>query len=76
MFGSKASENWEKYGSEDPYYGVLAHDRYHKKTLDIETRQSFFDSGSGYIDNVVDKITKYIDADFSPKNALDFGCGV
>ena len=34
MFWKNASENWEKYGADDPYYGVLSHDRYHKEIMD------------------------------------------
>jgi len=76
MFGKNASENWEKYGAEDPYYGVLSHDRYHMGALDNDAKRAFFESGSDYIDNVVNIITKYIDSGFSPENSLDFGCGV
>lgn len=76
MFWKNASENWEKFGSDDPYYGVLSHDRYHKEAMDGDTRQAFFDSGSEYIDDVVNKIIKHVSPEFSPSNSLDFGCGV
>ena len=76
MFWRNASENWEKYGADDPYYGVLSHDRYHKGILDGDSRQDFFDSGSEYIDVIVNKIIKHIDPEFAPDNSLDFGCGV
>ena len=76
MFDSNTDKEWEKFGKDDPYFGVLAHDKYHKIHLSDENREEFFNSGFNYIDHVLEKIKQHIDPTFTIKKALDFGCGV
>jgi SAM-dependent methyltransferase len=44
--------------------------------LNPTARIDFFKSGENHVDGVMNTIKKYIDPTFSPKTALDFGCGV
>jgi cyclopropane fatty-acyl-phospholipid synthase-like methyltransferase len=76
MFRSDTDKEWEIYGKDDPYFGVITHDKFHKCNLTDENKEEFFRSGSIYIDNVLKKIRQHIDPTFTIKEALDFGCGV
>jgi SAM-dependent methyltransferase len=68
--------DWQAWGSKDPYYGVLSESRFRRESLSADARRQFFDSGRRHIAHVFDDIVKSVDPDFSPRNALDFGCGV
>jgi ubiquinone/menaquinone biosynthesis C-methylase UbiE len=76
MFNSNTDKEWEEFGKDDPYFGVLTSDKYHKSNLTDEGREDFFKSGFSYIDEVIEKVRLHIDPDFTIKRALDFGCGV
>jgi len=67
---------WEKFGAEDPYYGVITEEIYRKKNLTEEIKEKFFNSGSVYITNILEKVNKHLDSNYRPKKVLDFGCGV
>lgn len=65
---------WEKFGREDPYYGVLASDRFAADKI-VENRDEFFASGR----HSVSQIIKRYEDHFGPlprNRALDHGCGV
>ena len=67
---------WERYGQEDPYYGVLTDVRYRGKSLDESARRDFFASGEEHVGSVIDGVRRWVDPDFEPATVLDFGCGV
>ena len=65
---------WQKWGRDDPYYGVLADDRFTAARI-ADHRAAFFESGR---DTVAKVIARYEHA-FGPLKrgrALDHGCGV
>jgi 2-polyprenyl-3-methyl-5-hydroxy-6-metoxy-1,4-benzoquinol methylase len=65
---------WERWGRQDPYYGVLADEKYRKENIG-NTSEDFFESGHLHLSNVLQEIEKH----FGPvpkTSALDFGCGV
>ncbi len=67
-------EAWKKWGREDPYYGVLSHDRFRANVIG-EHRNEFFDSGRATVDHVLAQHEQQ----FGPSRrsrALDHGCGV
>ena len=72
----RSDAHWERYGKEDPYYGVWVSGRFHASNLSVEAKEEFFASGQQYIDFVKDAIRQHIDIEFAPSVALDFGCGV
>jgi SAM-dependent methyltransferase len=76
MFNRNTDAEWEKFGAADPYYGVATDPRYHKANLTPEHRTDFFLSGAEHVANVLANIKQHVDPHFSPKLALDFGCGV
>ena len=67
---------WERWGSQDPYFGVLTNPRFRKEGLTPEAKQEFFASGFAHVDYVVSACRRYIDEAFAPLRVLDFGCGV
>jgi SAM-dependent methyltransferase len=76
MWPRNSDKEWEKFGRNDPYYGVLDHDRFHKAQLDNDSLSEFFTSGQDHLDFVLKTIRASVDSVFSPLYALDFGCGV
>jgi 2-polyprenyl-3-methyl-5-hydroxy-6-metoxy-1,4-benzoquinol methylase len=66
---------WEKWGKKDPYFGVLAHKKFRRESLTDETKIEFFESGRSHIRHVFEVCRRRLDQGFSPKRALDFGCG-
>jgi ubiquinone/menaquinone biosynthesis C-methylase UbiE len=76
MFSNNTDRAWEKFGKDDPYFGVFTHDKYRKSNLTEERKEEFFKTGSCYIDKVLRKIRQCLDPNFEFRKAIDFGCGV
>ena len=76
MFKSGANRVWEEFGKNEPYYGVLLHDKYRKSNLTEANREEFFRSGIIHVDEILYMIKNHIDPNFFINKALDFGCGV
>ena len=76
MFERDTDRDWQRYGAEDPYYGVVSDDRFHKNCLDESARNAFFKTGEEHVTYLFDVICKHMLPDFSPERILDFGCGV
>jgi len=68
-------KEWEKWGQRDPYFGVLTDPKFRSGNLDSGTKAEFFATGGQHVARVMGKIHKFIDSDFKPELALDFGCG-
>ncbi len=66
---------WEKWGRRDPYYAVLTDTKFRRDNLTPEAKSAFFESGRIHIAQMFHVIRDTIDPAFSPKRALDFGCG-
>lgn len=65
---------WEKFGREDPYYGVLAEERFTSANIGAN-REDFFESSRAF----VTALLKRYESHFGPlprERALDHGCGV
>jgi ubiquinone/menaquinone biosynthesis C-methylase UbiE len=67
--------SWQKWGELEPYYAVLSQNRFRKENLSAENIDEFFLSGEAHIDSIFDFIKTHINPSFSPRKALDFGCG-
>jgi SAM-dependent methyltransferase len=67
---------WEEWGRKDAYFGVITNPKFRSSELTEESKREFFDSGRWHVDYVMQIIRKHVDADFAPKQILDFGCGV
>src|SRR5271156_1050153 len=69
-------EQWERFGSQDPYFGVLTEERYHTGRLDETARERFFTTGRQVVDKLLGEVAARTGASFEARRALDFGCGV
>lgn len=67
---------WEQWGHQDPYYGVLTHPKFRSAALTPEALEEFFALGRMHVDHVLGVCRRHIDEGFEPKRILDFGCGV
>ena len=67
---------WEKWGSRDPYFGVLTHDRYRSTVLTAAAYNDFFESGRLHANQVLASCRRHFGVAFDPQRVLDFGCGV
>lgn len=65
---------WEKFGAQDPYYGVLTDDKFRLPNINELSLAEFFKSGEDYVDELLGIIDKYYNQ--KPIKILDFGCGV
>lgn len=81
LFAARASgdrdtdADWRKIGSDEPYYGVLTDPRYLRANLDEQAKSEFYQSGVSEIAGHLVHLNRHF-GDFSPRSALDFGCGV
>lgn len=67
---------WEKWGSRDPYFGVLTHDRFRSTALTAAAYNDFFESGRDYARTVLASCRRHFGIEFDPQRVLDLGCGV
>lgn len=67
---------WEKWGRQDPYFGVITAERFRSDRLNDEALAEFFVSGEHHVEGVLRSCRNYFGSDFAPKRILDFGCGV
>ena len=65
---------WEKFGSEDPYFGVLAEERFTSGKIDAN-RDAFFESGRATISHILGRYEARFGS-LPRGKALDHGCGV
>jgi SAM-dependent methyltransferase len=70
------SDQWERFGRDDPYYGVYSMDEFRGRELDRDTRERFFSSGQEYIDGLLADVRRLVNPSFAPERALEYGCGV
>jgi SAM-dependent methyltransferase len=76
MFQNKTDQDWEFFGKNDPYYGVVTWEKFRSDRLNPELKSEFFATGQAYVDSIVGVIKNYINPQFFPCRGLDFGCGV
>lgn len=69
-------ESWERFGRSDPYFGVLNAPRFRAAATPGPARRAFFESGEVHIERLFTSIRDSLAPDFTPRHALDFGCGV
>ncbi len=76
MFGNNPDKDWEKFGREQPYFGVINQDAFRNENLGKESLANFFATGEEYIQWMWREIATHLDPEFKPRVGLDFGCGV
>lgn len=69
-------KDWEKWGTTNPYYGVLSQKKFLGKRLPTETLNEFYRSGESDIDYIFSNLNKIGLAHKKFRLAVDYGCGV
>jgi 2-polyprenyl-3-methyl-5-hydroxy-6-metoxy-1,4-benzoquinol methylase len=70
------SKQWERFGREDPYYGVMSREEMRGSSLDDDVRSRFFESGEEQVAELMEALGRLVSADASFGRVLDYGCGV
>jgi SAM-dependent methyltransferase len=76
MMAQNTDKYWQLIGSDNPYWGVITHDKFDKDRLTLGAIEEFYKLGEEQVGLLFQKIHKYVDDLFAPESALDFGCGV
>lgn len=75
MIVDNPDRSWEQYGKSDPYFGVLADNKFRRANLSTDTKETFFNSGEEYVAELEHIFDRYV-GPMPTGRALDFGCGV
>ena len=68
--------DWEQWGKQDPYFGVLTNEKYKLEQLTEDAKLEFFKTGEEHVNQVLKVCQQQFQPGFIPKKGLDFGCGV
>ncbi len=68
--------DWERWGAQDPYFGVLTNPKFRASALTDEAKAEFMASGQWHVDYLMNTVKARFLPDFQPTSILDFGCGV
>ena len=71
---ASSDRDWETWGADDPYYGVLTHAQFRKGAIDAH-RDEFFASGTAFVTDLLARYQHHC-GELPRGRALDFGCGV
>lgn len=71
----RIQEEWTQFGSDDPYWSVLTHDKFKMNTIDQKMKNEFYESGKGDFDVLQAYCTKH-HIPLPKGRCLELGCGV
>lgn len=69
-------DDWRKLGDTNPYFAVLTQPQFDISRLEAAALEEFFRGGEEHVNAIFGTIRRCFDANFRPRLALDFGCGV
>jgi len=72
----KAAREWESFGQQEPYFGVLADERFRRHQLDDDALDEFFASGRTQIAAMIGLAEAHVGRPLTLSRVMDFGCGV
>ncbi len=73
---SNSERIWEFFGENDPYFAVNTISEMRSESIDEDKIKLFFAGGEEYVKKIWLQIEENFIHDFTPRRALDFGCGV
>lgn len=75
MLHSNPIQDWQRFGNENPYFGVLSQPALKGSKLDTEALKNFYISGVHHVEGLLEIAKAHFG--FVPHGrAIDFGCGV
>src|SRR6185436_6046223 len=72
----RSDQDWQELATREPYFAVLTDERFLTNRLTDDARATFFASGEDDVAELFALVREHLAADFAPRSALDFGCGV
>jgi len=69
----RSAADWNALGEAEPFFAVLTDERFLRERMSDEDRDAFFASGDADVAHIFNLIDR---PGFTPRSALDFGCGV
>jgi 2-polyprenyl-3-methyl-5-hydroxy-6-metoxy-1,4-benzoquinol methylase len=76
MLRTSPSKQWERFGRDDPYYGVVSQEQMRSASLDDDVRARFFESGEEEVAGLMTLLERLVGAEPPFGRVLDYGCGV
>lgn len=71
----RCDADWEELARKQPYFAVLTDPRFLSGSLTDDRLHEFFASGEADVRHLFDLVATYVGTAFTPRDALDFGCG-
>lgn len=68
--------DWERWGANDPYFGVISNEAYRSGAMSADSRAQFFASGKAHVAGTLAALRDLFGVEVAPCSVLDFGCGV
>lgn len=68
-------DDWQAWGERDPYFGVLAHERFRREKLTPQALEAFFGIGRQELAEILADCRRHV-GELCMRRTLDFGCGV
>ena len=68
--------DWDIIAKHEPFFGVLADDRFRRDNLTPAAQDEFYETGRRDIEHVARVLASLNGNVFAPTSAIDFGCGV
>jgi len=75
MFRDDSDASWDKWGKQNPYFGVLTDDKFRRENITEESKSEVLATGRVHIQRVLSMAISHF-GEISRNSALDFGCGV
>lgn len=69
----RSADDWNALGEAEPFFAVLTEERFLRERMSDDDHEAFFATGDADVAHIFDLIAR---PDFTPRSALDFGCGV
>ena len=75
MYTSGSHQAWDEFVKAEPFFAAVSDPKFLRAQLTPESEKEFFKLGHDHINTVLGYIRAHLDRNFSPRAALDFGCG-
>ena len=72
----RTDRDWERWGADSPYYGVLSAPKFRGREIDNETEAEFFASGEAHVSAIWAAIERREGSQWHCDSAVDVGAGV
>lgn len=75
MFRDKSDVSWQKWGEQNPYFGVLTDEKFRCKNITEQSKGELLETGRVHVERVLSIADRQFGT-LTRKSVLDFGCGV